>query len=50
MFHTNVAEKIKTHILCSIFLSANRAVYEIKWKTSGQLIDNVAHAKCMIDT
>jgi hypothetical protein len=34
MFQTNVVEKIKTHILCSvtfIFLE-NRAVYEKMWK------------------
>jgi adenine specific DNA methylase Mod len=27
-----VAEKIKTHILCSKIFSENRAVYEIIWK------------------
>jgi len=33
MFETKVAEKIRTHILCSIsFLFENRAVYEIIWK------------------
>ena len=32
MFQTNVLEKIKTHILCSInFFSQSRAVYEITW-------------------
>jgi hypothetical protein len=51
MFHTKVAKKIKTHVLCSkLFFSANRAVYEIKWKTAGQVIDNMAQANCMIDT
>jgi len=32
MFRTNVVEKIKTHILCSITFVENRAVYEIMWK------------------
>jgi len=33
MFQTKVVEKIKTHILCSIFFFfENRAVYEIMWK------------------
>jgi hypothetical protein len=31
MFQTKFAEKIETHILCSITLSENRAVYEM-WK------------------
>ena len=34
MFRTNVAEKIKRHILCptTFFFSENRALYEIMWK------------------
>jgi len=33
MFQTEVVEKIKTHILCSVtFSSRNSAVYEIMWK------------------
>jgi len=28
----NVADKIKTHILCSVTFSENRAVYEIIWR------------------
>jgi hypothetical protein len=33
MFETKVVEKIRTHILCSIFFSfENDAVYEIMWK------------------
>jgi hypothetical protein len=37
MFQTNVAEKIKTHILCSImFFPENRAFYEIMWKNMVQ--------------
>jgi hypothetical protein len=35
MFQTKVVDKIKTHILCSIFFSENRAVYEIMWKQDG---------------
>jgi len=32
IFQTNVVEKVKTHILCSIhFFKENRAVYEIMW-------------------
>jgi len=32
-FSTNVAEKIETHILCSVtYFFENRAVYEIMWK------------------
>ena len=31
MFQTKVVEKIKTHILCSVFFF-NRAVYKIMWK------------------
>jgi len=32
MFQTKVVEKIKTHILRSITLFENRAVYDITWK------------------
>jgi len=33
MFQTKVAEKIKTHITCSItFFPPIRALYEIMWK------------------
>ena len=32
MFPTKNVEKIKTHILCSINVYENRAVYEIMWK------------------
>ena len=36
MFQTNVVEKIKTHILCSItFFWKNRTVYEETWKKYG---------------
>jgi len=32
MFHTNIVEKIKTHILCPVTLYENRAFYGIMWK------------------
>jgi len=52
MFQTKVVEKIKKHILCSMFLF-NRAVYEIMWKNiveRGKATDgNMAHAHCMLD-
>jgi hypothetical protein len=32
MFKTNVVEKIKAHILCSITFFLNHAVYKIMWK------------------
>jgi len=53
MFQTQVAEKIKTRILCSVTFFENRAVYEIMWKNmlkDGQITDdNTAHAHCMLD-
>jgi hypothetical protein len=37
MFHTNVVEKIETHILCSVIcFFDNHAVYEIMWKNTVQ--------------
>jgi len=30
-FHTEVVEKVSTHILCPVFPAENRAVYEITW-------------------
>jgi len=54
MFQTKFAQKIKTHILCSItfFPPENHVVYEIMWKkycTAEQATyDNVAHAHCML--
>ena len=32
MFRTKVVEKIKTHILSSVTVFENRAVYEIMWE------------------
>jgi len=32
MFQTQVVEKIKTHILCSVTFFGNRAIYEKLWK------------------
>ena len=54
MLQTKVVDKIKTHILCSIFFFfENRAVYEIMWKNTVQperpQDDNMAHAHCMSD-
>jgi hypothetical protein len=53
MFQTNVVEKIKTHILCSvIFFFGNRAVYEIVWKNIVERdrpqIENAVHAHCTL--
>jgi len=36
MFQTKAVEKVKTHILYSIFFFENRAVYEIMWKNTVQ--------------
>jgi hypothetical protein len=36
MFQTKFVDKTKTHILCSITFSQNRAVYEIMWKNMVQ--------------
>jgi hypothetical protein len=36
MFHTKVAEKIKTHVLFSDSFFENRAVYEIMWENMVQ--------------
>jgi hypothetical protein len=36
MFRTKGAEKIKTHILCSITFTESRAVYELMWKIATQ--------------
>ena len=32
MFQTDFVENIKTHFLCPVTFSENRAVYEIMWK------------------
>ena len=32
MFETNVVEKIKTHIYCSVTFYEYRAIYELMWK------------------
>jgi hypothetical protein len=37
MFQTEVEEKIRTHILCSIiFPPGNRAVYEMVWRNMSE--------------
>jgi hypothetical protein len=37
MFQTKVVEKIKTHILCSVTLFENGAIYEIMWQNIEEL-------------
>jgi hypothetical protein len=53
MFQTKVVEKIKTHILCSVFFFEYRAVCEIMWKKyskAGEVTDdNMAHAHRVLD-
>ena len=34
MFQTKVVEKIKTHTMCSVTFSENRAFYEKTWKNT----------------
>jgi len=52
MFQTKVAEKIKTHILCSvIFFISSRLRHNVDkycraWQNTD---DNMAHAHCMLD-
>ena len=53
IFQTNVVEKIKTHILCSVTFLESRAVYEKMWKNiverlRPQMICRMAH--CMLVT
>jgi hypothetical protein len=54
MFQTKVVEKMKTYILCSKNLFANRAVSEIMWKKyyrAGQGTgEYTALAFCVLDT
>jgi len=48
---TKVAEKIKTHILCTIIFFLNFAVYVTNYFRAGQATDNnMAHENCMLDT
>jgi hypothetical protein len=43
MFQTKVAEKVKTHILCSItFFFENLVVYEIMWKNTVEPVRQAA--------
>jgi hypothetical protein len=35
IFQAQVVQKIKTHILCTVILKKNRALYEIMWKKYG---------------
>jgi hypothetical protein len=54
MFRTNVVEKIKTHILCSItfFLKLCLSWHNIEKLSTAEKVtdDNMAHAHCMLDT
>jgi hypothetical protein len=54
MVQTKVVEKIKAHILCSVFFFfGNRAVYEIIGESiveSDKPHDSMAHANYMLDT
>jgi len=53
MFQTEVVDKIKTHILCSVTFFDYRTIYETMRKNIvelGRTHDNIAHAHCMLDT
>jgi len=54
IFETKVAEKIKTHVLCSIFLFRKSCLLwnnVEKYCRAGQTTDgNMAHANCILDT
>ena len=52
MFQTNVVEKIKTHILYSVFFKSCREWENMeKYYRAGQATDdNMAHAHWMLDT
>ena len=54
MLQTNVVEKIRTHILCSVTLfRRQRDLKKIveKYCTAGRATDdNMAHAPCMLGT
>jgi hypothetical protein len=52
MLQKNVAQKIKTHILCSITLKKSRLLWSKmeKYDRAGQATDdNMAQAHCMLD-
>jgi hypothetical protein len=52
MFRTKVAEKMKTHILCSIPYLENRSVCDIMWKNIVELgrPQMIVRAHFMLDT
>ena len=53
MFQIKVAEKFKTHILCSITVFENRAFYESMCKNTVHPVrpqTTMVHAHCMMDT
>jgi len=37
MFQTEVVDKIKKHILCSITFFEDHAIYEIMWRNTAKL-------------
>jgi hypothetical protein len=53
MFQTEVVEKIKTHIWCSLTFFEDRAVCEIMWKNVERAGETtyyyMAHAHCMLE-
>jgi hypothetical protein len=54
MFQTNMAENIKTYILCSIIFSKNRAIYEmcgkIRYSPTGHRWQYyMVHVLCILD-
>jgi len=53
MFQTKVAEKIKTHILCSVTISrkpSRIANNGEKHGTTRQATEGITHAHCVLDT
>jgi len=55
MFQTKLVQKIKTHILCSISFSENRAVYEIMWENivepdGPEMTINYNHLNCTLES
>jgi hypothetical protein len=54
MFHTNIVEKITTHILCAINLLKKLFVLLNKvqdyYRAGEATDDNMTHAHCMLDT
>ena len=49
-FQTKDVEKNETHFIFNNCSFENRAFYEIMWKNTVALDDNMAHAYCVQDT